>query len=156
MTTDDDKRRMSAIADLRTYRGTPFRHQGRRKGHGIDCIGIALAAARLIGAITPEEEKGFPAYGRLPFRDSRNLRNLISTRMRIIPIPDVKPLDIALMTIYGLPMHLGVIADFAAHGGVNAPHSIIHAMATFGSVQEHFFDPPRLAVRNCYRFLGLD
>lgn len=33
----------------RSYIGTPFRHQGRRPGRGLDCAGVVVCALRALG-----------------------------------------------------------------------------------------------------------
>lgn len=42
-------KRSDIIGAARTYKGTPFRHQGRAKGAGVDCIGLIVCAAREAG-----------------------------------------------------------------------------------------------------------
>ncbi len=41
--------------------GTPYRHQGSRKGVGCDCLGLVLGVWREVYGVTPEEA---PAYAR--------------------------------------------------------------------------------------------
>jgi hypothetical protein len=37
------------VAEARRWLGTPFRHQGRIRGEGVDCIGLVLEPARALG-----------------------------------------------------------------------------------------------------------
>ena len=41
-------------AEARDWRGTPYRHQGRRKGGGCDCIGLVLGVWRHVLGAPPE------------------------------------------------------------------------------------------------------
>ena len=34
--------RDSIVAEARTWLDTPYLHQGRRKGHGVDCLGLVI------------------------------------------------------------------------------------------------------------------
>lgn len=42
-------RRADIIESARSFLGTPFRHQGRARGIGVDCIGLIVCAARGAG-----------------------------------------------------------------------------------------------------------
>jgi len=39
----------SYLARARSYLGTPFRHQGRKPGMGLDCVGVLVCAGRAEG-----------------------------------------------------------------------------------------------------------
>ena len=49
MTTSISKRTARMIAAARACTGTPFHHQGRLAGVGLDCIGLAVVALRAVG-----------------------------------------------------------------------------------------------------------
>ena len=49
------------VAQARTWIDTPYHHAGRAKGHGVDCIGLVIGAARELGAVVPFDTT---AYGR--------------------------------------------------------------------------------------------
>ena len=52
-----------AIADAaRLLVGTPYHHQGRKAGVGLDCIGVPILAARAAGL----DVHDFAAYGPMP------------------------------------------------------------------------------------------
>jgi NlpC/P60 family putative phage cell wall peptidase len=42
------------VAETLSWLGTPYRHQGRRKGVGCDCIGLVLGVWRAIYGAAPE------------------------------------------------------------------------------------------------------
>lgn len=42
------------VAEARTWIGTPWQHQGRRKRIGVDCLGMVIESLRAVGAIGPE------------------------------------------------------------------------------------------------------
>lgn len=49
-------------ASARVLVGTPFHHQGRAPGVGLDCVGVAVMACRAAGVAVED----FTAYGRMP------------------------------------------------------------------------------------------
>lgn len=62
--------RQTIIAEARSWIGTPFRHQGRRKGQGVDCLGLLAGVA---AALALKGRDGRPlasrdslAYGHYP------------------------------------------------------------------------------------------
>jgi NlpC/P60 family putative phage cell wall peptidase len=44
----------AVVREALTWLGTPYRHQGRRKGVGCDCLGLVLGVWRGIYGTTPE------------------------------------------------------------------------------------------------------
>lgn len=45
----------AVVAEALAWLGTPYRHQGRRKGVGCDCIGLVLGVRRAIYGAAPEQ-----------------------------------------------------------------------------------------------------
>lgn len=135
------------VATARTYLNTPFLHQGRVKGHGVDCVGLVLCVAGELGieaAPAPEN------YGRSP--DGVTLQREIEARM--VRVADMQLGDVLLMAIAGDPQHVGFVADYV-HGGF----SLIHAHGALrngrehGRCTEHRLDALWLSrVRGIYRF----
>ncbi|MFD2237052.1 NlpC/P60 family protein [Aureimonas populi] len=52
-------RRMQALAAARLWIGTPYRHQGSRRGVGADCVGLVRGVWRELYGSEPER---LPAY----------------------------------------------------------------------------------------------
>lgn len=44
----------AVVAEALTWLGTPYRHQGRRKGVGCDCMGLVLGVWRGLYGVVPE------------------------------------------------------------------------------------------------------
>jgi NlpC/P60 family putative phage cell wall peptidase len=53
MPTSDDRRRC-ALASARSFIGTPYRHQGSRRGVGCDCLGLVRGVWRDLYGSEPE------------------------------------------------------------------------------------------------------
>lgn len=55
MSTREEIRRAAIVAEARSWIGTPYRHQGARKGVGCDCLGLVRGVYRAMCGIEPEQ-----------------------------------------------------------------------------------------------------
>ena len=144
MTTRDD------IVNLaRTCVGTPWRHQGRVAGFGLDCIGLLVHVARkldLAGA-------GYSKTNYAHFPDQARLQRELAEYLDRITFADSQPGDVALIADdENHSVHTGIIA--IDHAGAL---TLIHASARNRRVVEQCFDEDlRRRVRGAYRWRGLD
>ncbi|MBM3617732.1 MAG: peptidase P60 [Alphaproteobacteria bacterium] len=145
---------MDLVTEARGWLGTPFRHQGRRKGAqgGVDCLGLLIGAAdgagmrvrdvrgRLVAVSTFDRRD----YGHLPDGDAL-CQTLAEVMERVAP-EAAQVGDVLLMRFDGNPQHLAIVTDY--EGGLG----IIHAYAPARKVVEHAFDECwRKAVYACFR-----
>lgn len=145
------KRRTLILATAREWLGTPFKHQARVKGVGVDCAGLAIEVGLGAGVLTmdgPAWEQ-YRNYARLP--NPRMMGAALGTFARLHegePLPG----DICwLEWRSGLPMHLAILGVDAA-----GQPTLIHALESAGRVVEHGFTaewPAR--VVSWWRFPGL-
>lgn len=136
MTADD------IIAAARSALDTPFRHQGRRVGEGMDCAGLLRHVCDILG-VPCIDESGYP---RRPYRGM--IESSLDSQPSLKRAFDgLLPGDVLLMRFAGEPQH---IAIFTGTG-------IIHALQSIGKVCEHGFTGPwpRRLVR-IYRFTGIE
>src|ERR1019366_4831013 len=86
----------AVIAGARECLGTPFRHQGRTAGHGLDCIGVVLHALQSAGWVPRWPETTLLAdYGRVPLDET--LARFMAKEGDRVPLAEAKPGDILLM-----------------------------------------------------------
>lgn len=123
---------MNKIVEIaRTYIGTPFHHQGRKKDVGVDCVGLLVC----IGAELQYKSKNgtefydIKGYTRQP--DGKMLLSALQEHLIEIPKEDMQPGDIVCVAFDKHPQHVGVLADYR-HGGL----SMIHADGKRGEVLE--------------------
>lgn len=109
------------IAAARACLGTPFRHQGRLPGRGLDCVGLVVHAARAAGI----ELIDTPAYGRSPCRNM--LQAALDAQPALVHVTDRQPGDLLLMRFAGEPQHLALLT---------ADNTIVHAYASIENVCE--------------------
>ncbi len=135
---------MTIVETAREYLGTPYHHQARLKGFGVDCVGLLICVARDRGIV--DSEFDIRGYNRVP--DGVSLMHHLDDRMDRIGHDEMQPGDCVCVTFDADPQHVGIVGDYR-HGGL----SIIHAANRIGRVVEHrlLFTP---AMRFCaaYRF----
>jgi cell wall-associated NlpC family hydrolase len=137
MTADD------ILAAARQCLGTPFRHQGRLLGVGLDCAGVAIHVARQIGV----GHLDVSGYGRTPV-DGQLEHSLDSQPCleRVARVDDRLPGDLLLMRFAGDPQHLAITTG----------DTLIHAYESVGSCCEHRLSSMWAArIVQVYRFRGI-
>lgn len=135
-----------AVALARSYLGTPFHHQGRLRGVGVDCVGLVLCVARELGHVPADWD--VPGYSRLP--DGRELVRHLRERMAEVPQAQMQPGDVVLVAFAKHPQHVGVVGDYR-HGGL----SLIHADGLRGRVLEtRLMFTPAMRFVAAFRFKG--
>jgi cell wall-associated NlpC family hydrolase len=133
----DMDRSQAIIAAARTYLGTPFKHQGRLRGIGVDCIGLLVGAVRDAGYSIGD----CADYGRAP--NPRELLGEMSkhaTRAsrpfdQLRVLPDLGAAAIAIpgdvLVFWTLAPHL------PRHVGLRTDTGLIHTWAEVGKVVEY-------------------
>lgn len=114
------------IAAARRHLKTPFLHQGRVPGLGLDCAGLVVVVAREFG-LQPADPMG---YGRMPFQGLLQQALENEACIHRIPSAERQPGDILLMRFGRDPQHLAILAG----------DTIIHSYSVVGEVCEHALD----------------
>ncbi|MEJ0062411.1 MAG: NlpC/P60 family protein [Alphaproteobacteria bacterium] len=127
------------IAAARGCIGTPFHHQGRLPGTGLDCIGLVIVALRAAGMTVNDRQD----YSRRP--DGASLAEALAAHGASV-VADIVAGDALLFAFDGAPQHVALAAS---------PDRIIHAYAPAGKVIETFLSAPwRRRLIASYRFGG--
>lgn len=132
--------RQDVVIAARDWIGTPYHHQARIKGVGVDCIGIVIGVARELGAVAQDFD--ITNYSRMP--DGKSLMRLANQYMRPIVHRDMMAGHVVVVTFDRDPQHFGILGDYC-HGGL----SIIHAASKVGRVIE-----TRLMFSTSMRFVA--
>ncbi len=114
--------REQVVAAARAWAGTPWRHQGRVRGVGVDCVGLIIGVAR---------DLGLSAFDVTGYRRRPAERDLLAgcrAHMRAVPL--ALPGDAMLFRIDGQAQHLGIATDIG----------LLHAHAPMRRVVEHRLD----------------
>ena len=132
------------VDKAREWINTPWQHQARVKGVGVDCAGLCVGVGRELGLLSISQD--VQGYGREP--DGSLLKIADSFAERITE-PSIG--DVVVIAFDGRPMHFGILAQTPE--GVD---SLIHAYARMRKVVEHGLDNQwRNRIIATYRFKGV-
>jgi len=135
--------REQIVAEARRWLGTPFHHQGRLLGAGVDCVGVVIGVGRALGLTQFDTTD----YGRLPVPD--RMLGQLSANLVPVAVGEIGLGDILWMRIDRDPQHLAIVSGVA-------PRQIVHAYEGVGRCVEHGLDGKwqRRVVR-AWRFAGV-
>lgn len=129
------------IAQARTWLGTPFHHQARLKGVGVDCIGLLTGVAEEFGM----DVSNIPsAYSRAPDVDMLFREIAQSGHLERTSTP--APGDVVFFRVFGQPTHFGLLTE----------NGFLHADASFGVVEVPLDDRWRSRIVGTYKIKALE
>lgn len=139
--------RERVIECARSCLGTPFRHQGRVKGLGLDCVGLVRIPVMELEMPAYKTNNDFRQYGREPVPSKMN--DLLLNYFDEVPKNQMKPGDILWFKIRQDPQHLGILT---------ADNTVVHAVANVSKrVVEHTLDQRwRDRIVKVFRYRGID
>lgn len=118
--------REDIISTAKTYIDTPYHHQGRVKGVGLDCCGLVICVAKELG-LSDYDLDGYSRTGDgVDFVEQFN--------KTCLPSKDLEPGNIVVIRVGRYPHHCGIVSMLKDH------LSLIHAYQSQGSVKEHYLD----------------
>jgi len=128
----------------RTWIGTPFHHQARSKGIGVDCAGVIIGVGRELGLVSPDFDIG--GYPRVP--DGTSFLRWCDAYMNRVERDAMRPGDAVVVKFDSDPQHIGLLGDYR-HGGL----SIIHAAAIVSNGRGRVIET-RLMFSQAMRFVA--
>lgn len=132
--------RTDVVAKAREYLDTPFHHQARLKGVGIDCVGLVICVCKDLNILSPEYD--VTGYPRIP--DGTSFLYHAEEVLITIPSESMQIGDAVVVSYDRDPQHIGILGDYR-HGGF----SIIHASSEANKVIE-----TRLMFSEYMKFVG--
>jgi cell wall-associated NlpC family hydrolase len=135
-----DLDRAAIESKAREYLRTPFRDHGRRKGQGVDCVGIVLCVGEELGLCYKDGRQirhdDFLDYGRFPVLDqmkkeAHKVFELKIARPATIALAHLEPGDILIMRAPHQVHHMAIVTRLQGRPGM------IHAYGSMGKVAEH-------------------
>jgi cell wall-associated NlpC family hydrolase len=88
------QQRAAVVAEAETWLGTPYHHEARIKGHGVDCAQILVGVFANVGLIEPVALPHYPADWNL-HRDEERYLDILARYTREIEAPVLCPLGVA-------------------------------------------------------------
>lgn len=134
--------RVDALAEARTWIGTPYRHQASCKGAGTDCLGLIRGLWRALYGGEPVAIPPYTPDWSEPSRDEVLMR---TARTLLTHVERPEPGDVLLfrMRDKGVAKHLGVLAT---------SETFIHAYSGHGVVESSLSAPWRRRIVGTFRF----
>jgi NlpC/P60 family putative phage cell wall peptidase len=137
--------RAHIVRQARTWLHTPYQHQARCKGAGVDCIGLIVGVAKELGLSQADAH----CYGRIPSGNAL-VAALQQHAVPIAPSAAWLPGQILLIRFDAEPQHVAILADMAGQ------QTMLHAYSNAGYVTEHrLADVWRARVMARYDFPGV-
>lgn len=130
------------VAEARTYLGTPFHHQGRLKGVGVDCVGLVTGVAKTLGLAHHDSK----AYARQADGETM-MREMALCSKRVIG-SSFKYGDVLVFWFAkkGVANHMGIATDV---GLIHTYHSMSRGGRVVEVTLDDFWQKRLMAI---YRF----
>ena len=136
----------AVVTEARSWMGTPFQHQARVKGVGVDCAGLIIGVAHALAI----SDFDITDYGRIPL--PAEMGALLAEHLDPIGQGGLQPGDILWLVVDVDPQHLAIVT------AIMPEITIIHAFAHGGinKVVEHNAGRLWLSkIAGCYRYRGV-
>lgn len=132
------------VESARRMVGTPYHHQARLPGIGLDCVGLIIAVGRELGYLAPDYD--ITGYSRVP--DGALLMKHLHDKLNRIEEAFMQPGDVVCVAFDQYPQHVGFLGDYR-YGGL----SIIHAASKHHEVVEtRLMFTPAMRFVSAFRF----
>lgn len=139
--------RSDIVAEARGYIGTAFRHQGRIKGIGVDCIGLVIGIANALG-LSDYDITDYPVSP-----NSTMMAAKLREHLDEIAFKELLPGDIAWFKIVREPQHVAIITE------VFPEMMMLHAYSKHpvsAVIEQPMGELWRRRIFGCYRFRGIE
>jgi len=124
----------------RSWVGTNFRHLGRTRSEGCDCLGLFMGVASELGL---RDKFGNPvinldetSYSLVP--DGVYMHSKLSNHFIEKEIANIAPGDLVLLKFANNPQHLAIVGSNYYDG--SQKFTLIHTYFSLGKVCEHILD----------------
>lgn len=127
------------VNEARTWIGTPFKHQGRLKGIGVDCVGLVIGVAKELNLSDFDTIN----YSRVP--NVELMGSLLNEHLIEIPVDEAIMGDIFWIKIKQHPQHLAIKSEYG----------IIHATSEIGKCVETLInDALKRKIYKAFKYKG--
>lgn len=134
------------VAEAISWLDTPFHHQARLKGVGVDCVGLVIGTAHALGISGHDTVD----YARMP--DPVAMRAQLAAHLDEVPFRQLRVGDVLWFRVVHEPQHLGIVIDLE-------PLTMIHAYQRPGVdrvITQRLDGFWRKRIAGCWRFRGIE
>ena len=148
--------RQQIVTEARKWIGTQFRHQGRRRGQGVDCVGLALCIGEDLGlhdvAGSPLLRTDYQRYGSQPTTSIVHDECCARLVRKELKNATIQPGDVLTLRVPILACHVAIVTNLA-----KGELGIVHAYAGSKKVVEHTLSEKWLhRIEGFFTFPGID
>lgn len=139
--------RKQIIDAARSCLGTPFKHQGRVRGLGLDCVGLIRYPIIATHMQSYEENADFTQYGKDPVPSKMGTH--LSKYFTEVRVNELLPGDIIWCRVRNSPQHLAIYTDedTVIHSVSNGPNRVV----------EHILENKwRKRIYKIFRYKGVE
>jgi len=143
-------KRAEIVRVARTWLGTPFIHQGRVKGVGVDCPGIPLCVAEELGL---KDKNGEPMTGRMYHNYTAQpvgtyVHDMCCKHLVRVGLSKMKLGDVVSVNMLTAPCHVAIIGE--GKDGL----TLIHAYdgGTHKVTEQPLDEKWRRRIAGCFQF----
>lgn len=114
--------RSEIVAEAKSWLNTPWHHQGRFKGVGVDCIGLVIMVGVDLGLLdaTLMEIEELHNYGRFP--QAVRLIKYLDENFDRIPKTQGRPGDVGVFQFSPAgEKHMGILSEYGIIHALNSP-----------------------------------
>ncbi|MGL6339820.1 MAG: NlpC/P60 family protein [Waterburya sp.] len=108
------------VSNARDWLGTPWRHNQRAKGVGVDCVQFAIASVEALGVDVGSQFN----YYRIP--QGNSLKDYLDRLPNLRITSEISKGNLLLFRIAGVPHHIAI---------ATSPTTMIHASNNLGVVE---------------------
>lgn len=147
--------RQQIVTAARKWLDTPFAHQGRTLGRGLDCVGLPLMIAEELGLKDklgePLNGASYAVYSPQPLGDY--VYQICLKHLVYKPTREMQPGDILSVKVLTAPCHVAMVGKDRA-----GRLTIIHAYSGGAAkVVEHLLDEKwRARIAGCFAYPGIE
>lgn len=132
------------VSAARDLLGTPFHHQGRLPGIGVDCAGVVVCACAACGYAIADRI----GYSRIP--NSAEFTRAVREHCDPVPLEALRIGDLMTFAFRENEQHIAIVSE------ITPVIMLIHAWEGVGKVVENSLDSTwRGRLRGCYRLQGI-
>jgi len=139
--------RKQILDEARTWIGTPYHHQGRLKGVGVDCAGLIVMVGKELGLSSFDVE----GYSSSP--DPVAMSKYLHDNLDRVHVDDMQVGDVLWLKVEVDPQHLAIVT-------ATSPRTMmIHSFSMIGvrkTVEHGLGDYWTKRVIGCFRYRGVD
>ena len=146
--------RQQFVSEARKWIDTPFQHQGRQRGLGVDCVGLVLCVMRDLGLNAWVDLAEYRSYAAQPVGNA--VLEACKSRLLEKPLAMRQPGDVLVFRVPVAATHIGIVSGRGIIHALNSGRRFRRMANLVGRVVEHGLDAKWLErAAGCFSIPGI-